>query len=107
MAAYLEDGLWLRLAHQANAAATRLSAGILSIPGAMLVHPTEANAVFASFPRAGHRRAFDGGAAYYLWPFDQPLDGPDDEPLSCRMVASWSTTGADVDRLLALIHGRD
>lgn len=107
MAAYLEDGLWLRLARAANAAAARLSAGILTIAGAELVHPTEANAVFARFPRAGHRRAFDGGAAYYLWPFDQPLEGPGEERLSCRMVASWSTSGADVDRLLALIRGRD
>lgn len=107
MAAYLRDGLWLGLAHRANAAAARLSTGILSIPGAGLVHPTEANTVFAHFPRAAHRRAFDGGAAYYLWPFDQPLDGPGEEHLSCRMVASWSTTGAEVDGLLALIRGRD
>lgn len=106
MAAYLRDGLWLRLARQANAAAARLSAGILTIPGAELVHPNEANAVFASFPRARHRRAMDGGAAYYLWPFDQPLEGPGEEQLSCRMVASWSTTEVDVDGLLALIRGR-
>lgn len=107
MAAYLEDGLWLRLARAANAAAARLSAGFLAVPGAGLVHPTEANAVFVRFPRTAHRRAFDGGAAYYLWPFDQPLDGPGEEQLSCRMVASWSTTEAEVDGLLALIRGRD
>ena len=107
MDAYLKGGLWLTLARQANVAAARLSAGIASIPGARLIHPTEANAVFAAFPRAGHRRAFDGGAAYYLWPFDQPLDGPDDEVLSARLVCSWSTTEADTDRLLGLIRGRD
>lgn len=106
MAAYLADGLWLRLARAANDAAARLSARILSVPGAELVHPTEANAVFARFARAGHRRAFEGGAAYYLWPFDQSLDGPEDEVLSARLVCSWSTTEADVDALLALIRGR-
>ena len=106
MDAYLTDGLWLRLAGQANAAARRLSDGLAAIPGTEMVHPTEANAVFAAFPRAGHRRAFEGGATYYLWPFDQSLDGPDAEPLSARLVASWSTTNADVDALLGLIRGR-
>ncbi len=106
MDAYLADGLWLRLARRANASAARLSAGIAAIGGTRLAHPTEANAVFASLPRAGHRRAFDGGAAYYLWPFDHPLDGPGEEMLGCRMVASWSTPEADVDRLLALIRGQ-
>uniref|UniRef100_UPI0035684BB7 threonine aldolase family protein n=1 Tax=Phaeovulum sp. TaxID=2934796 RepID=UPI0035684BB7 len=105
MLAYLESGLWLRLAEQANALAARLSAGILTVPGAHLVHPTEANAVFASFSRAGHRRAHEGGAAYYLWPFDQSLQGPDDALLAARLVCSWSTTEDDVDGLLALIRG--
>lgn len=105
MLAYLEGGLWLRLAAQANAMAARLAAGILTVPGAELVHPTEANAVFASFPRAGHKRAHAGGAAYYLWPFDQSLDGPDEEMLSARLVCSWSTTEADAEELLALIRG--
>ncbi|MCB2116124.1 MAG: low specificity L-threonine aldolase [Rhodobacteraceae bacterium] len=107
MEAYLAEGLWLRLARHANAMAARLSQGIAALPGAALDHPTEANAVFARFARAGHRRAFDGGATYYLWPFDQPMDGPDEDPLSARLVASWSTTEADVDALLGLIRGRD
>lgn len=104
MEAYLEGDLWLRLARQANAAAARLAAGICDIPGASLLHPTEANAVFASWPRAGHRKAQAGGAAYYLWPGDQSMDGPDDEPLAARLVCSWSTTHADVDAFLGLIR---
>ncbi len=103
MEAYLEDDLWLEMARTANAAARRLAEGIRAIPGAALVHPVEANAVFASWPRAGHRKARDAGAAYYLWPFNQSLDGPDDEPLSARMVCSWCTTDADVDDFLKLI----
>ncbi|MEI4473651.1 threonine aldolase family protein [Frigidibacter sp. MR17.24] len=105
MDAYLTDGLWLDLARRANAAAGRLSTGILQVPGTKLVHPTEANAVFAAFPRAAHRRAQDAGAAYYLWPGDQPLDGPDAEPLAARMVCSWSTTAEDIDRFLGLVRG--
>lgn len=103
MLAYLEDDLWLKLATRANAAAARLSQGILSLDVASLVHPTQANAVFAAWPRAGHRRAHDAGAAYYLWPGNQSLDGPDDTPLSARLVCSWCTTDADVDAFLDVI----
>ncbi len=105
MDAYLEGDLWLRLARRANAAAARLAAGIAGVPGASLVHPCEANAVFAAWPRAGHRRAQDAGALYYLWPGDQSMDGPDDAPLAARLVCSWSTTDGDVDRFLALLTG--
>lgn len=105
MEAYLTDGLWLDLARRANAAATRLSQGILALPGAQLLHPTEANAVFASWPRAGHARAQNAGARYYFWPFDQTLEGPAEDPLTARLVCSWSTTEADVDTLLRLAGG--
>lgn len=105
MAAYLEGDLWLRLAGQANTMAARLSAGILRLPGASLVHPTEANAVFASFPRGAHARAKGGGIHYYLWPFDQSMEGPPEEPLAARLVCSWSTTESDVDHLMSLIRG--
>ncbi|MFB2531255.1 low specificity L-threonine aldolase [Paracoccus sp. p3-h83] len=103
MSAYLEEGLWLNLAGQANAMAARLSAGIAALPGASLTHPTQANVVFAAFPRAAHARAQAGGAHYYFWPFDQSLEGPGDEPLTCRLVTSWSTTPAEVDDFLALL----
>ena len=101
MAGWLEDDLWLRLADQANSAASRLAAGLEAVPQAQLLHPVEANMVFASFPRAAHRRLQAAGARYYLWPFDQPLDGPGDEPLSCRLVCSWNTTDAEIDSFLA------
>jgi threonine aldolase len=103
--AYLADGLWLRLAGHANAMGRRLSDGIVRLPGASLLHPTEANMVFARFPRDGHRRAQAAGARYYLWPFTQSLDGPGDEPLAARLVCSWSTTKADVDRFLDVVAG--
>lgn len=101
MAAYLEGGLWLRLATHANAMAARLSAGIAAVPGAELSHPTQANEVFAAFPRAAHRRLHGAGAAYYLWPFDQSLEGPGEALLSARMVTNWSTTPAEIDAFLA------
>ncbi|MFD2173323.1 threonine aldolase family protein [Rhodobacter lacus] len=101
MAAYLEGDLWLDLARHANAMAARLSAGIRTVPGAHLLHPTDANEVFAAFPRGAHRRLQAAGAAYYLWPFDQSLEGDAAESLSARMVTSWATTEAEVDTFLA------
>lgn len=103
MAAYLSDDLWLDLARHANAMAARLSAGIMTLPGASLTHPTEANAVFAAFPRAAHRRAEAAGAQYYLWPADQTLDGAAETPASCRLVTSWCTSEAEVDAFLAAL----
>ena len=81
MEAYLEGDLWLDLAEAANARARELSEGIAALPGAALVHPTEANTVFASWPRARHWAAQAAGAHYYLWPADQSLEGPEEEPL--------------------------
>ncbi|WP_420862792.1 threonine aldolase family protein [Algirhabdus cladophorae] len=105
MEAYVTDGLWMQLARQANDAAARLSAGILDIEGASLMHPTQGNTVFASWPRGGHKRAHDAGAAYYFWPMDQDLEGPEDELLSARLVCSWCTTSQDVDQFLSLLRG--
>jgi threonine aldolase len=105
MAAYLEGGLWLRLAAHANAMGARLAAGIAALPGGALTHPTRANMVFAGFPRAGHVRAQAAGARYNLIPFAQSLDGPGDKALTGRLVCSWSTTEADVDRFLTVIRG--
>lgn len=105
MQAYLQDDLWLDMARAANARATQLSAGILALDRASLLHPTEANSVFSSFSRAAHKRAHMAGAKYYLWPFDQSLDGDMDEMLSARMVCSWSTTEADVDQMISTLRG--
>ena len=68
MEAYLEGDLWLDLAEAANARARELADGIAALPGAALVHPSEANAVFAAWPRARHWAARAAGAHYYLWP---------------------------------------
>lgn len=105
MDAYLSGGLWLRLAGQANSAARRLSEGMLSVPGGRLDHPQQANSVFASWPRSGHRKAREEGAAYYLWPMNQSLDGPGDELVSARLVCSWSTSDEEVDRFLDCVKG--
>ncbi len=104
-AAWLEDGLWLRLARAANDAADRLAEALAALRGARILHPVEANMVFVSLPRAAHRRALEAGAQYYLWPFDQPLEGDPDEPLTCRLVTNWATTADEIAALLRLFAG--
>lgn len=50
--AYLADGLWLRLARNANARARQLAEGLQALAGVTLEHPVEANEVFVRLPAA-------------------------------------------------------
>ena len=50
--AYVEDGLYLRLAGWANALASRLAQAMVAVPGVSLLAPVEANLVFLSMPPA-------------------------------------------------------
>lgn len=105
MEAWLSDGRWLELAEAANARAARLAEGLRGIEGVELLHPVDGNMMFARFPRAMHRRAQAAGARYYLWPFDQSLEGDADEKLTCRLVCNWATAEADVDSFVAALKG--
>ena len=98
MAAYLEDGLWLRLAAHANAMGARLARGLAQMPDVTLVHPVDANMLFPEWPEGLHAQLETAGAAYY--PFPAP---PGRE--RARLVASWSTEAGDVDRFLAAFRG--
>lgn len=102
MLAYLEGDLWLELAQTANARAARLAEGLRAAPGARLEHDVDANMMFASLPRATHRRLDEAGAVYYR---DGTLEGDGDAPLSCRLVCDWSVTEAEIDRFTALAAG--
>jgi threonine aldolase len=105
MDAYVTDGLWLRLAEQANAAAAQLAEGIKALPGASLEAEPAGNMIFAHIPRGAHKRAMAAGAKYYLFPFNASLEGPEDEPIRCRFVCDWSCERETVERLLALFRG--
>ncbi len=92
--AWLEDGLWLDMARTANAMSARLARGLTDVPGAEIIHPVEANIIFATLPDAAHARAKEAGAVYYH------ESGP-----MARLVSSWSTTTDDVDALLQAFRG--
>jgi len=98
MVGYLEDGLWLRLAAHANAMGARLVRGLAQMPDVTMVHPVEANILFPEWATGTHARLEAAGAAYY--PFPAPMGRE-----RARLVASWSTTEADVDRFLAALRG--
>lgn len=99
MAAWLDDGLWLRLAGQANAMADRLVAGLRGA-GVPVLNAVEANMIFAELTLGQHRRLTAAGARYYDWPGGQDDQGPDAAPYRIRLVTSWATTPGQVDAFL-------
>jgi threonine aldolase len=99
MEAYLTDDLWLDLAHRANASAAKLAAGLRAIQHVSFLHPPQANILFCSWDASGHERALAGGAQYER--FALAAGAPE---TSARLVCSWSTTDADIDRFLSLVR---
>ncbi|MGZ9811216.1 threonine aldolase family protein [Pseudoroseicyclus sp. H15] len=97
--AYLTDGLWMDMAARANAAAARLSTGLVA-QGYQLAWPTEANMVFFRAPRQVHEAAMAKGAVYHMW--DDATESPD-APMTARLVCDWSKTDEQIDRFLELL----
>jgi threonine aldolase len=107
MVAYLEAGHWLGLAKAANAAARRLAEGLAAIPGVRLPWPAPANEVFAILPRRIEAALKAAGALYYEWPFPpagEKCAPPGDDEVFVRLVCSFATEEAEVERLLAVAH---
>ncbi|MGR3491868.1 MAG: threonine aldolase family protein [Shimia sp.] len=102
MLPYLEGGLWRDLATDANARAALLADGLRHDPRVDIQHPVDANIIFARFPRSLHQQLHAAGATYYVMDGDAE-DGPIDEPLLARFVASWCTTDEDVKALLGAL----
>jgi threonine aldolase len=97
--ALLSGDLWLRNAANANRMASRLAAAVEPIAGLDIVHPVEANGVFARLPRP----AIDTLLA------EQPADHPfyvwDEADRVVRWMCSWDTTADDVDAFAAAVAG--
>jgi threonine aldolase len=91
---FMKDDLWLASARSANAKARRLSEGLLRIPGAALVHPTEGNEVFVQLPDAVTESLVRHGCRFQR--------GWRHEPPHHRFVCSWATTDRHVDAALAI-----
>jgi len=92
--ALLQDDLWRASAAHANAMARRLAAGAAAVPGVEIVHPIQANAVFARLdPR--HTAVLQHDWLFHVW---------DEQKSVVRWMAAFDTTEADVDAFVAAIR---
>ena len=91
--AYVEDDLWLRLARQANDAASRISAQIAPLAGITLIAPVEANELFVDM-------APEAIAALQSEGFLFQRRGP----RLARFVCRWDTSDAEIAALTAGIR---
>lgn len=98
MAAYLDEGLWLRLARKANQSAAQLAAGLRLGNEVTQKHPVQANMMFPEWQAGTHARLQAAGAQYYAWDLPQGREG-------ARLVTSWSTTSEDVERFISILRG--
>lgn len=89
--AMIETGAWRRNAGAANAGAARLAAAI----PALLLHPVEANEVFARIGVAGAAALRAKGFGFYDW--------GDAGSGEARFVVAWDTPAADIDALAAAL----
>lgn len=107
LAALLTDDLWLHAARQANAMAARLAAAVAPIEGVELVHPVQANAVFARLDRPAIDRLVarwrarasacgspPAGVPFHVW---------DESTGVCRWMCAWDTEPEDVDSFAAAV----
>jgi threonine aldolase len=107
-AAYLHEDHWLALARHANAMAARLAEAIASSGIARLGIEPAANEVFVVLPAEVDTRLRASGAHYHPWPADSlpPASRPAEEEVLVRLVTSWQTAPADVDRFSELLSAR-
>ncbi len=98
MLAWLDDDLWLMLAHHANGMAAELGDRVTAA-GLDLVQRVEANEVFLRAPRD----AIAAWRAAGLRAADWPCAGDDAGQGTIRLVTSWATTDAELDRFSALL----
>jgi threonine aldolase len=91
--AYIDNGLYLKLAAHANALAARLSSGLAALPGVELVAPVQANLVFARLPPRVIEKLAAAGANF-------GRRGDD----VIRLVTRFDGDQNEVDRMIALMR---
>lgn len=104
-AAYFDGGHWLDLAGHANRMAARLAEAIAGSGSARLALYPDANEIFAAVNNRTDARLRAAGAIYHRRPapgLTGLLELAPDETM-VRLVTSFQTTEADVDRFAALL----
>jgi threonine aldolase len=98
LVAYLQDGLWLRYAANANAMAARLAAGLRKFTAITLTEDVQANELFPALPETLIAALQAENFGFYRW-----AAPPDVDAGVIRLVTAWHTRPEDVDCLLAAI----
>src|SRR5271170_7630200 len=91
--AYVEGGLWLKLAQASNAAAARIAAGIGDVAGLRLIAPVEANELFLETSSAVMDALGQGGFQFYRR-----------SPTLARFVCRFDVSDAEADALVAALR---
>ncbi|MEU2754107.1 threonine aldolase family protein [Streptomyces albidoflavus] len=92
--AMLAKDLWLRNARHANAMARRLAEAVETVDGVEIVHPVQANAVFARLPHDVSER-LQKRFRFYFW---------DEQAGEVRWMCSFDTQEEDVDAFVAALR---
>jgi threonine aldolase len=92
LAAYIEDGLWLKLAQASNAAAARIAGGIGDVAGLRLIAPVEANELFLEISSAVMDALEREGFQFYRR-----------SKTLARFVCRFDVTEAEADALVAAL----
>ena len=98
---YLQDDAWQRTAAAANAAALRMSQGLITL-GARVAHPVETNLLFVTMPSAVAKAAQAAGHSFGATPI-----GNDGLEARSRICCNWRTTTEDADAFLAAAAAGD
>jgi threonine aldolase len=92
--ALMQDDLWRSNAARANAMARRLAGAASTVDGVEIVHPVQANAVFARL-RPRHIAALRRDWTFHVWSEQEQV---------VRWMTAFDTSAADVDSFLADIR---
>jgi len=102
--AYLADDLWLDAARHANRMAAALADAIDVSSKLRLAWKPQANEVFAITEKATFEELQRAGVHFYDWPLPRSLPRPVGETeVLVRLVASFATTGEEIQRFGRLI----
>ena len=93
--AYITNDVWLKNARHANDMGKRLSEGLNNHSDINLTYSTEANEVFATFPR--NKIDYLNAAGYTI--NEDEWDGK-----AVRLVTAWNTKDNDVDEFLEILR---
>ena len=104
--AYLEGGLWQRLARRANDAAAKLGSALTAVD-LPPVWTVEANEVFVQISNEADARLRAAGATYASWPKEFLPRGTVALPQHklIRLVTSFATGDSDIEKFVSLARG--